>query len=291
MNDDLSEILRDGLKELFQVQLGEFVTTRNRLARELASAGDRASSVRVKSLRRPTLSAWAINQVYWCSPGVFQSLMDAGEDLRSEQQRALSGGPSRIREAARDRQLRLRDVLDCCASALRQSGHAASPATLKAAQTSLEAVLALGPERTTEKPGWMTADIQSPGFDGLSDLPGAGTSAESARAAPPEDGLRQQERKSLERILQQLEAQLHREKEQVEIAAQRESRAKRRVLETLREIERLESRLESSGDRLRREQAEQAVAGNEVEEARRRVEFTQSRLEDTRKKLKSVVER
>ena len=78
--------------ELFGLAPEEFVAARDGLARRLKREGDAETAARVKALRRPTLSAWAVNQLARARGRELEPLLDAGERLRSAHQDALAGG-------------------------------------------------------------------------------------------------------------------------------------------------------------------------------------------------------
>jgi hypothetical protein len=53
---------------LYQLPLGEFVAARDQLARQLRTTGDREAARQVVGLRRPSISAWAANQLAHAAP-------------------------------------------------------------------------------------------------------------------------------------------------------------------------------------------------------------------------------
>ncbi|MDP8988077.1 MAG: hypothetical protein M3N11_06985, partial [Actinomycetota bacterium] len=58
----------DGLDQLYELEPRHFVAARDRLVRELRAAGERQAAAAVKGLRRPTVVAWALNQVARAHP-------------------------------------------------------------------------------------------------------------------------------------------------------------------------------------------------------------------------------
>ena len=76
---------------LYRLPLGEFVAARDQLARRLRSAGDRQAARRVAGLRRPSVSAWAANQLANAAPNAMAELLEAGAALQAAQQEALAG--------------------------------------------------------------------------------------------------------------------------------------------------------------------------------------------------------
>ncbi|WP_248958281.1 hypothetical protein [Sphaerisporangium perillae] len=75
--------LSDAASELYGVAPEDFVETRKRLAAEAKKAGDADLAKRVGALRRPTVSAWAVNRLARAAPDELGELLDLGADLRS----------------------------------------------------------------------------------------------------------------------------------------------------------------------------------------------------------------
>ncbi|MEO3828042.1 hypothetical protein [Actinomadura sp. B10D3] len=69
--------------ELYGVPPAEFVDRRKRLAQEAKADGDAALAKRIGGLRRPTLSAWAVNLLARSASGELGDLLDVGEEMRA----------------------------------------------------------------------------------------------------------------------------------------------------------------------------------------------------------------
>jgi hypothetical protein len=69
--------------ELYGVLPAEFVATRKRLAQEAKRDGDAALAKRIGALRRPTLSAWAVNLLRRSAASELDELLDVGAEMRS----------------------------------------------------------------------------------------------------------------------------------------------------------------------------------------------------------------
>ncbi|WP_141576427.1 hypothetical protein [Actinomadura sp. WMMA1423] len=69
--------------DLYGVPPADFVETRKRLAREAKAEGDAALAKRIGALRRPTLSAWAVNLLARSAAGDLADLLDVGERMRA----------------------------------------------------------------------------------------------------------------------------------------------------------------------------------------------------------------
>jgi hypothetical protein len=76
---------------LFQLQPDRFTAARDDLAKRLRESGDKASAAEVRKLRKPTLIAWALNQLARRHRRELEELIEAGQALRGVQRMALSG--------------------------------------------------------------------------------------------------------------------------------------------------------------------------------------------------------
>ncbi|MDQ3146055.1 MAG: hypothetical protein M3R01_03825, partial [Actinomycetota bacterium] len=93
---------------LYELAPEEFVAAREALAKELVAEGDRAAAKEVRALRRPTVVAWAANQLVRRHPQAVESLLAAGGQLRAAQEGALGGaGGAGLREAMGERRAAL----------------------------------------------------------------------------------------------------------------------------------------------------------------------------------------
>jgi hypothetical protein len=89
--------IEDAVAGLYRLPLAEFVAARDQLARQLRAAGDREAALRVAALRRPSVSAWAANQLAQAVPHAMAELLEVGAALRQAQQDALAGQPGAAR--------------------------------------------------------------------------------------------------------------------------------------------------------------------------------------------------
>lgn len=89
---------------LYLLPPDEFIAARTALAKRLRAGGDRAEAQRVIKLRRPSVSAWALNQVARTDPSLIVDLLDTGATLRQAMADAMAGDASGLRRAeARER--------------------------------------------------------------------------------------------------------------------------------------------------------------------------------------------
>jgi hypothetical protein len=104
--------------ELYRLPLGEFTRARDELARRLRKEGRRDEADAVKSLRKPTLAAWAVNQLAHRRRGAVKQLLDTGRRLRDAQGTLLSGGDRDALKRASAEERKLVDGLTRDATAI-----------------------------------------------------------------------------------------------------------------------------------------------------------------------------
>jgi signal transduction histidine kinase len=149
--------------DLYGLPLEEFTRARDELARELRKAGNREAADEVKALPKPSVSAWAVNQLARRHPQELKALVQAGEALRKAQRSAVTRGDSAgLREAQRAHRERLDELLSTARHDLRTSGQTLQRVaqTLRAASVEKEASKALAA-------GTLTEDVSQSGFGGM----------------------------------------------------------------------------------------------------------------------------
>jgi hypothetical protein len=118
--------------DLYGLTLEEFTKAREELAKELRSAGKKEAADEVKALRKPSVSAWTVNQLARRHPQETKALVKAGDELRKAQRAAVGGrGPEALRKANRAHRDRLEDLT----SAARHELDAAGSTLQRVAQT------------------------------------------------------------------------------------------------------------------------------------------------------------
>ena len=95
------------LDELYRGPLEEFTPARNELAKSLRADGETEAADWVKGLRKPTRTAWLVNQLAVRKSKEVSQLLGLGQQLRAAQEEMLAGATDRgkLREtASRERQ-------------------------------------------------------------------------------------------------------------------------------------------------------------------------------------------
>src|SRR5918995_7060126 len=88
----VADELDQQIDSVFALPLDRFITERDALAKHLRVTGDREAADRVKALRKPTVPAWALNQLARQDPRGVTDVVELGARLRDAQRRANSGG-------------------------------------------------------------------------------------------------------------------------------------------------------------------------------------------------------
>jgi len=151
----------DELDALFKLPLTEFTAARNAVAARVKKAGNRDEAERVKALAKPTLSAWAVNQLYWTYADAFKELIAAGKRF---------GKSGDMRELLNARREAISVLTRHAAELLRNAGHNPTPDIIRRITTTLEALSAYSSRADAPIPGRLTADIDPPGFESLAAL-------------------------------------------------------------------------------------------------------------------------
>lgn len=174
--------------ELFQLPLSEFTAARNALAADLRARGHTDEAARVKSLTRPPVSAWTVNQLYWKDRKAFDELLAAGERLNKAQASQLRGRGGDLHEPLEARRAALATLSKQAATLLEQSGHSASPDLMRRITTTLEALATYGGQAGAPPAGRLTGDVNAPGFEAVAALvsgkDGAKAASQPSRVLP-----------------------------------------------------------------------------------------------------------
>jgi len=151
----------DDLDALFRLPLSEFTAARNELVARLKKAGNREEAERVKALSKPSVSAWAVNQLYWKHGDAFKDLIAiAGRFGRAADMRKLLAARSEA----------ISSLTHLASDLLSNSGHNPSPDLLRRITTTLEALSTSSSLPDAPCPGRLTADVDPPGFESMAAL-------------------------------------------------------------------------------------------------------------------------
>jgi hypothetical protein len=246
------------IDELYGSDPESFIDARREFAANLAAAGDKEGAKQVKSLRKPTLAAWAVNRLVRDERGQIDLLLETGRRLRDAQRRVLSGGsPRGLNEATADRRRLVKELTASVEQILSASGRS-SPSVLEQVTQTLDAAAVSQESAELVAQGRLTHAIEPPpGLGNLSvDLVVVPPESESKVESEPEPD--SERRRELQRAAAAAERSL-------EAARLREAKAREKV-------ERAESSLSEAKAALRAAEAERRRASVEARRARRGVQ-------------------
>jgi hypothetical protein len=226
----------ESVDELYALPLEEFTNARNELATRLGDP-------EIRKLKKPSVSAWAANQLARRREVDVRRLLRAGERLEKAQRSLVRGGDQReFTEAQSEEREAVRRLRGEAAEILREAGHPASDATLERLAGTLRAAAGTDEGRSTLRDGRLTEDLEPLGFAAVEGLvPRArGRRAKPRPAAAPRPNPRlEKARAELEAARAEADAAAKASKE-----ADRQAEIARRGAERARErVERLEARV------------------------------------------------
>jgi hypothetical protein len=232
---------------LYQGPLDAFTEARNALAK---------SSKRpdVKTLAKPSLPAWVVNQLHWHRRPLVERLVAAAKAVRAAHLAALAGKPADVRAAEAAHRDAVREALAEARTVLAEGGHPSTPATLDAVRDTLQALPA------PEADGRLTKPLAPRGFEALAGLtvaprPNLRIVEPRPRPSPPIEDASPAADREAERT--RAREQAEREKRE----RQERLRAARQALEEARDaLDRADAALEEAEREVLTRRAERAAA-------------------------------
>jgi hypothetical protein len=230
------------IDELYRLPAAGFTAARNALAKTLG----RDDAARVRTLEKPLLVPWAVNQLYWHARPTYDRLMRAGQALRRAEVAALEGGKTEAKALTTAHRAALADATSRALQIALDHGLRA-PADVLTRMLETLSLTATPPGRA----GRFTQVLQPAGFEALAGVqpvatptPTSNPSAASARIQPrvsprgssatDADRLRAMAARSA------AEAQLRTAKSAVAAAEEADQRAETQLREARAQLERAE---------------------------------------------------
>jgi hypothetical protein len=183
----VTDPIDERIEGLYAGELDRFTPDRDALAKELTTDGDKEGGKRVKALRKPVVSAWALNVLAHEDPEAIGELLELGGRLRDAQRRAISGGDVEPLREATDERRRLVSELAGKATAILERSGSASSANGDAVVTTLEAAAADEEAGGLLRSGRLVKPLRPPssfGGEGLRVLEGGRQASAPAKPDP-----------------------------------------------------------------------------------------------------------
>jgi hypothetical protein len=161
--------LDEAVDLLYGLDPAEFTARRDALAAEARTSGDRPLAAAIKSLRRPSVAAHAVNLLARESGDQVAKLIDLGQRLQQAQE-ALSA--EEMRALGRQRHQLIAGMAQQAGSLARGGGHPVSEAALREVEATLEAALGDDGAASAVRQGRLLRSLSRTGLDPV-DLTGA----------------------------------------------------------------------------------------------------------------------
>lgn len=204
-------LLREHVDAVYGQPLEDFIDERDRHVKDLKSEGRREEAAALKGCRKPTVPAWAVDQLPRRDPTAVEALIDAATSLRDLQRRAASGGAASLRDASVAFRRHVRELRELAEEIIADSG-APVGSHLDDVERTLTAAAADPDQHDTLRRGVFQRPLAPIGFgaaEGLTLVPAvapdgdddgaAADRAERERRGQRERRERQERRRRLER--------------------------------------------------------------------------------------------
>jgi hypothetical protein len=254
--------MAEAAEDLYEVAPDKFTAARNALASRLRREGDRGAADEVKKMRRPSLTAWALNQVARQHPELIENVLEAGGQLREAMQQALSGDASGVRDAQAAERQAIDEAVAAGLEVLAGAGHPPSDTAKQRMAGTLHAAVVDDTVASRLRAGTLDEDRDAPGFGlGLEggSLPRSSPPSRPSRPAPPPSAKGGGEDPAARRRAAQAAAR-------AEAEERRQARVRKAELESEAErLARRAARLRTEADEAERQAKEARDAAEEAE--------------------------
>jgi hypothetical protein len=197
----------DEIDDLFALPLDEFTPARNALAKRLKQDGDADAAEQVGGLGKPTVAAWAVNQLARGDPEAVRSLLNVAARLRSAQERSLQGErvADELRAAQAEEREAIRVLTRGAEQVLRDAERPASGRTLERVASLLRATAVGEPGRTALREGRLSGDVEVSGFDAFAGLEVPAKRGKRSTGAGDDLSERRRQKREAEQLRKRLE--------------------------------------------------------------------------------------
>lgn len=159
--EPVADRVRRAVVELYAGEPGGFVERRTALVKEARAAKDRDAAKEIGALRKPSLSAWAINQVVRADRDLVGRLRDLGTRMRHAQSTLDGAALAGLRK---ERDAALRDLASAATAAAQEHGQGLSDAVQSEIRDTAVAAFADAAAEEVAWSGSLTRALQYSGF-------------------------------------------------------------------------------------------------------------------------------
>ncbi len=262
-------------RDLFGLSLERFTEERNALARQVRLEGRRDEATKLLKLRKPSVAAWAVNQLVRTQSRDVADLFKAGDGLQRAQQDLLAGQgtPGELRKALDAERAAVEQLIDKARGLLSSDGHELTPARLEQVAETLHASALDADARAEVREGCLNRELRHIGLGAL----GADPKSESRSATRP-----RRSRSEPERDSEAAEARKARDARTARLKAARKAAAevRRRAERTARDAKTAQQKRDRAAGVLHDAEQELAATSDEAERAARELMAAQQAVQD-----------
>jgi hypothetical protein len=249
---------------LYQIPLADFTAARNALVTRLKKGGRTDEAGRIKGLVKPSIPAWAVNQLFWYHRPQFDALLAIGDRFRKAQAAQLQGRSADVRGPLEERREALSALARLAAAVLTGAGHSPTPETMRRITSTLEALSVYGSGPEAPQAGRLIDEVEPPGFETLAALvPRVGGDDEAASGPSRVLAFRQQQK----RAPKSAPAKAEQQKLELKAAQAAVQEAERSLRAARAGAERAEAALTKVAARAKEAEREKAEAEKRLEKA------------------------
>ena len=212
-------------RDLYGLPLDRFVAERGALAKSLRADGKRDEAAEVAKLRKPSVAAWAVNQLVRTQSREVKALFKAGDQLQRAQADLLAGkgDAGKLRAAAEREREAVDELTEAARGLLSSEGQELAQAALDRVSDTLHAAALDEDARGEVQDGCLVRELRHVGLGAFGEL----------AAVPPAPKQDEAKRKAAEKAEAERRRIVERADREVETAQARRDRA----ADALREAE------------------------------------------------------
>jgi hypothetical protein len=150
--------------DLFTLRPEEFTAARNALVKRLKSEGQTDQAREVQALHRPTVGAWALNQLARQRPELVQRVIGAGDHLRKAMEKAMGGDRSEFQAAQTRERNSVQEAVEAASELMAATGGEPTETIRQRMADTLRAATVEGTVADLLRRGVLEADMSAPGF-------------------------------------------------------------------------------------------------------------------------------
>ena len=274
--------LEDDVDALFKLPLAEFTGARNDLVTRLKKDGRPDDASLVKTLAKPSMTAWAVNQLYWNHREEFDRLLAIGQRFGQAPSSHRGGSMADLRESLDARREVISQLSDLATVLLSDAGHNPTPDTMHRITTTLEAISAYATLSNGPTPGRLTQDVDPPGFESLASL--IPSNSQATKAAQPSKAVATQKASSATATARQATSPV----DDAQKARQAAEERRARIAAAKASLQEARKSLTEARSRVQRSEAAQKKAHTEARDADAETRRAEKLLREAEKLFKKA---